>query len=221
VTFANVMSCLAVFIALATSGAYAANTIFSEDIVDGEVKSRDVLNETLGSGDVLNNSLRGADIQESTLSSVPHAFDADRVGGRTAAELATASHRDLLLGCDPASASFIVCGEDVLPVTLTATSDLVVTASGIWVGTSDSADAGECRIVVEGLAGLPHPYGQRGNVHDTPARGAPIAQTSSFPSQTPGAYDVWFECRETDADFAVGLIELTVIRVGTPAMDPQ
>ena len=38
-TFANVCSLLALFIALGTGAAYAANTVFSTDIVNGEVKS--------------------------------------------------------------------------------------------------------------------------------------------------------------------------------------
>jgi hypothetical protein len=42
VTYANVVATLALFIALATGGAYAANTIYSSDIVDGEVKSIDI-----------------------------------------------------------------------------------------------------------------------------------------------------------------------------------
>ena len=38
-TYANVMATLAFFIAVAGGTAYAANTIFSSDIVNGEVKS--------------------------------------------------------------------------------------------------------------------------------------------------------------------------------------
>jgi hypothetical protein len=33
-TYANVMSTIAVFVAVSTGGAYAANTIFSSDIVE-------------------------------------------------------------------------------------------------------------------------------------------------------------------------------------------
>jgi hypothetical protein len=45
-TFANVCSFLALFVALATGGAYAANTVFSTDIVDGEVKNADLADAT-------------------------------------------------------------------------------------------------------------------------------------------------------------------------------
>jgi hypothetical protein len=89
-TFANVASALALFVALATGGAYAANTVFSRDIVDGQVKSVDladaavttqklaggavtsdkVKDETLRGRDVLDNGLKGADIDESTLTNI-------------------------------------------------------------------------------------------------------------------------------------------------------
>ena len=50
------------FVALATGGAYAADTIFSEDIVDGEVKSVDIRTGGVASVDVLNNALTASDI---------------------------------------------------------------------------------------------------------------------------------------------------------------
>ena len=43
-TFANVCSFLALLIALGTGSAYAANTVFSDDIVNGEVKTADIDN---------------------------------------------------------------------------------------------------------------------------------------------------------------------------------
>src|SRR5688572_10833081 len=61
-TYANVMSSIAVFAVLATGGAYAADTIFSTDIVDGEVKLADVGTGAVGSGEVVNNALTSSDI---------------------------------------------------------------------------------------------------------------------------------------------------------------
>ena len=86
-SYANVVATLGLFIALATGTAYAANTVFSADIVDGQVKTVDLANgavavakladgsingdkikdETLLGRDIQDNSLRGADIDESTL----------------------------------------------------------------------------------------------------------------------------------------------------------
>ena len=84
-TYANVMSTIACFGVLATGTAYAANTVFSTDIVDGEVKSVDVGDAEIKSADVkdqslttfdvstflgvdvVDNTLTGADVNESTL----------------------------------------------------------------------------------------------------------------------------------------------------------
>ena len=89
-TYANVMSTIACFGVLATGTAYAANTVFSTDIVDGQVKTADLDNgavsvakiadggitgdkikdNSVQSRDVLDNTLKGADIDESTLSNI-------------------------------------------------------------------------------------------------------------------------------------------------------
>jgi hypothetical protein len=45
-TFANVCSFIALFVALATGGAYAANTVFSTDIVNGQVTNADLADAT-------------------------------------------------------------------------------------------------------------------------------------------------------------------------------
>jgi hypothetical protein len=58
-TFANVCSFLALVIALGTGSAYAANTVFSTDIVNGEVKSVDVGTDEVRSADVRDDSLAG------------------------------------------------------------------------------------------------------------------------------------------------------------------
>ncbi len=73
----NLIACVALFVALTGTSAYAANTVFSADIVNGEVKTPDlaaaaVADNKLGadavnSAKVLDNSLKGDDIQESTL----------------------------------------------------------------------------------------------------------------------------------------------------------
>ena len=62
VTYANVISTLCLFLILGGAAAYAANTVFSEDIVDGEVKAVDLNNNAVRSSKVLNESLTSADI---------------------------------------------------------------------------------------------------------------------------------------------------------------
>jgi hypothetical protein len=58
----NAIAFLALFVALGGTGAYAANTIFSSDIVDGEVKSVDIGNNEIGSADVKDNTINTFDV---------------------------------------------------------------------------------------------------------------------------------------------------------------
>jgi hypothetical protein len=74
-TYANVVATLALIIAVGGTTAYAANTINSTDIVDGQVKSVDVGDNEVKSADVKDESLTtfdvstflGADVVDGTL----------------------------------------------------------------------------------------------------------------------------------------------------------
>ena len=85
-TYANVMATVAVFIALGGSS-YAALQIDSGDIANNSVRGADVRNRTLSDRDVRRNGLTGRSVRESRLGRVPHAREADRVGGLTSADL--------------------------------------------------------------------------------------------------------------------------------------
>jgi hypothetical protein len=61
-TFANVCSALALFVALSTGTAYAANTIFSTDIVDGEVKREDLAGNAVNGSKIQNGAVGAADL---------------------------------------------------------------------------------------------------------------------------------------------------------------
>jgi hypothetical protein len=82
----NAVAWLALFVALGGTGAYAANTIGTGDIIDDQVTSADVRDDTLvfgglaaqdlgpgsvRSSEVLDNSLTGTDINEATLNLPP------------------------------------------------------------------------------------------------------------------------------------------------------
>ncbi len=58
----NAVAWLALFLALGGTGAYAANTIGSSDIIDGEVRSADIRNDDIQSGDVKDNSINTFDV---------------------------------------------------------------------------------------------------------------------------------------------------------------
>ena len=61
-TYANVVATLALIVAVGTGSAYAANTIGSADIIDGQVKSVDVANQDLTSSDIKDGSINTFDL---------------------------------------------------------------------------------------------------------------------------------------------------------------
>jgi len=88
-TYANVMSTVAVFVALGGSS-YAALHIDSGDIANNSVRGVDVRNRSLTERELKRNTLGSRAIRESRLGRVPRARNADRLGGKTAAQFLVA-----------------------------------------------------------------------------------------------------------------------------------
>lgn len=82
-TFANVTSVLALFIALGGTS-YAVSQIGTKEIKNNSVRSVDIRNGTIVSRDVKRGGLGGRAVKESALGTVPRA---NRLGGKTAAQL--------------------------------------------------------------------------------------------------------------------------------------
>lgn len=82
-TYANVMSTLAVFIALGGSS-YAAMTINGSSIRNRSIRAAKLRYDTLG----------GREVRESALGRVPFASDAERLGGLTAGDFKIRCPRD-------------------------------------------------------------------------------------------------------------------------------
>jgi hypothetical protein len=71
-TFANVASALALFLTVSGGTAVAltgSNTVFSDDIVNGEVKAADIGNNAVGSAKIVDGSVQGVDIFDGTVDS--------------------------------------------------------------------------------------------------------------------------------------------------------
>jgi hypothetical protein len=63
--YANIVSSLSLFLVLTGGTAFAltgSNTVFSDDITNGQVKNGDVAANAVGGGKVIDNSLGGADV---------------------------------------------------------------------------------------------------------------------------------------------------------------
>ncbi|MDQ3730010.1 MAG: hypothetical protein M3355_10520 [Actinomycetota bacterium] len=79
-TYANVIATGSMFLVLTGGTALAlggSNTVFSDDIVNGEVQRADIQKGAVVSSKVDDDSLRGIDIAEATLDAVPLATDAN------------------------------------------------------------------------------------------------------------------------------------------------
>ncbi len=114
-TYANVMSSIAVFGVLAGGTAYAANTIRSSDIVDNEITTTDVRDDSLGFGglfhqDLASGSVRGSEIQDG-------AVGVDDIGSQQVGSDEVVN--DSLLQSDIRAGA--VTGDEVLDNSLTGT----------------------------------------------------------------------------------------------------
>jgi hypothetical protein len=68
-TYANVMSTLAALFALSGGVAYAANTVFSSDIVDGEVKAADIATSAVGEAEIGQGAVATSELKNDAVTS--------------------------------------------------------------------------------------------------------------------------------------------------------
>jgi hypothetical protein len=95
-TFANVCSSIALFVALGTGGAYAANTIGSADIIDESIQSVDLKNGQVHTSDLGGSAVSSVKIADGTVANAdlaPGAVDSTSVldESLTASDLGTDS----------------------------------------------------------------------------------------------------------------------------------
>lgn len=74
-TYANVASTLALTLALGTGTAYAANTVRSRDIVNGQVKTEDLAKNAVRSAKIANGHVKRADVAGGAIDSSKVALD--------------------------------------------------------------------------------------------------------------------------------------------------
>ena len=131
-TYANVMATLAVVLVVAGGTAYAANTIGSSDIINGQVKSADIGTGQVQSIDVKDDGLTAADVDESTLGEVPSA----QLGGLGRSSSAGS--------CNPENLTDVVCA--VVTRNLAAQSRLLLIAQGTGMVEAGRLRVGTCHI---------------------------------------------------------------------------
>ena len=191
-TYANVTTTILLFLVLTGGVAYAANTVFSSDIVDNQVYSADVRNDTLtggglaaadlkpgsvGTSEAANNSLTGTDIKESSLGEVPSAT-LGGLGGRPGNDFP----------CDPESTTFTgACAS--ADVTLPAPSRvLVIGEIRAEPDVGNGNGGGSCRV-----SGMPSPEPVFVNGGQTDV----MSVSGITDVLQPGTYSFGLVCNET------------------------
>lgn len=67
-TYANIVSTIALFVALGTGGAYASTMLTGSNIKDGSLTGRDIASGSVQSSDIANGSISGSDIRDGSIS---------------------------------------------------------------------------------------------------------------------------------------------------------
>ena len=215
------MGLLALFLVVSGGTAFAlngSNTVFSDDIVNGQVRSSDLQDNgarsadvrdddlagggltaadlragSVGGSEVAANALTGGDIDESTLGTVPSA---------TLAGIGTSTVNHA--GCSPAGTTYVDCG--YVTLSLPRTTRVLITATG----TSDSpgsAVQGYCRLATS-QAALGDTYAY---IEDQSNWGL----TTVVNAFGPGNVDFGVECeKEGTNSVAYGEVQISAVLIG-------
>jgi hypothetical protein len=123
-TFANVISVIALFVALG-GGAYAAANVDSRDIEDDSIKSKDIKDEKLKNKDFKADTLKGEKVDESSLVGVKAGNVLSAVisnpGGASNATVERAGQAGTTVTESPGNAVQVDFGRDVTQCTYVAT----------------------------------------------------------------------------------------------------
>ncbi|MEK6326303.1 MAG: hypothetical protein AABM66_02105 [Actinomycetota bacterium] len=148
-TFANVVSVIALFVALSGGTAVAlsgSNTVFTDDIANdtqpagggnpaGGLAAADLRPNSVGGSEVANGSIAGADIAPSAL---PFG-------------------RKITSSCDPSSTTYVDCGTLTINLPRSGLRVLII-ASAMWYNDAPGGSAGVCRIGVNGAPFGPNAF---------------------------------------------------------------
>jgi hypothetical protein len=224
------LGALALLLVLTGGTAYAltgSNTVFSDDIVNGEVKAPDVATNAIATDELQDNGVRSVDVRDDALTG----------DGLSAADLASDSvattevFEDSLTGadvsegtlgqvpsalvapfggigrstsqnqCSPSGSTFIDCAYVTLD--LPAASRVLVIAAGstFWTG-NDFTYSGDCRLVAS-APGVPGgEYVASTMPIDEPAEAYATYSTTAVTGPVgPGPMDFGIQCNKTGGEF--------------------
>jgi hypothetical protein len=195
---AVVVAYLALFIALATGGAYAVDRISSGDVKNNSLRSADLKNRKAVAGkDVREDSLRGDQIRERSL-------DASRfapiVGVGDAGD------------CDPTSTTPVSCVSS--SITFARPARLLVIATGGQYSAGPGGSRAGCEIRVDGV---PRPtFATPGETQSHTSSGATNGFARTLVTPDPlanGSHEVALFCWELDPDVRIETPTIAAIAI--------
>ncbi|MGH2954395.1 MAG: hypothetical protein ACRDK9_10335 [Solirubrobacterales bacterium] len=192
----TVVAYLALFAALATGGAYAADKIKSADIANNTIKSKDLKNRKAVKGkDVKRDSLGGAAIRESSLD-----LPAPGAAGGTEA-----------VDCDPTSETVIDCA--VMTIEIPRPSPILGIGTGGAYSENGSARAG-CEVRIDDVPqSLEISPGEEVDETNSGASNG-FARTHVSQILPAGAHKVALACRQLDGDVRIDSPTIAAIAIG-------
>jgi hypothetical protein len=230
------MASLALFLLLTGSTAYGlagSNTVFSDDISNGEVKGPDVATNAVTTDELRGDGVQSADVRDDTLAGGGLATPDLRAGSVGASEVVNDSLTGLdvdeaqlgqvpsaltaafggtggALGgatCDPTTAEYITC-ED-FSYTVPAPTRFLVLGDMTIQNTTGHA-YGSCRLAV-GPSGVPGSFRPVSDLDD-PASARTVAVSAPI---GPGVINVRLDCRQTDGDLFLDHVQLSAVALSS------
>ncbi len=203
-TYANVAATLALAIGVGGGVAYAADTVFSSDIVDGEVKTADIATAAVRSPQIANRQIRTGDVRE-----LDGFFEASSDTGSCSSD----DHM-------PES-----CADST--ITLDRPGKLLLNATGEWhtfrlddlagpgsESDNDTRARGICQLRVDGIGlGAAQVNAEESTTVANHPAGATMALTGLSQPLAPGPHTAQLICTEEDGDLDWGPINMTVALV--------
>jgi uncharacterized protein YjbI with pentapeptide repeats len=231
-SYANVMSSIAVFAVLAGGTAWAVDEFTGANIQNGTLTSADYRNNDIRSADVRDDTradggLIGADIAADSLTAADVA-DTSSLGGAEIAEstlsgVNAASLASVGLGsiiendkaetnlCDPDSSTEILC--DQTGLTLERTTRVLLIGS-LSFNTNTGGAAGVCRIAADGVIVDSNSIGENSDTTDAAFELQEATMIGITSNQAPGTHDYELRCREEVSDITFNEAELVAVSVG-------
>ena len=210
-TYANVMSSLAVFLILGGATAFAAVQLGKNTVGSKQLKRGAVTTAKIKKGAVTNAKIKPGSLKASSFAAgqLPAGPKGDK--GDTGPTFGTFVEG----GCGGLEVAFEVC-PSTGPVNLPAAGRVLLIASAAWDNDSDGAqpNAGECRLSVDGNPLDPTvPFGENTETH-TIGEGGSISLNHVTPALSAGAHTFALECNENDPTVFIDEAMLSVVLLG-------